>query len=311
MQAARRLAYNENSRIGERRPRQALRQSRLPKNPSKETHDPHCNRPRLDICCQQQEKKNDFKGRAWAPAADEVMPTPLLPDGQNRSIALAADVRSLEDLRALLLAAKTSSAVGAVKIGFSLALRHGLAAVVAEVRGITGLPIVYDHQKAGTDIPEMGQLFANVCSEAGVDALIIFPHSGPRTLEAFVAAAFQNTIVPIVGLTMTHRGYIQSDGGYIVDQAPFQICETALRLGVTNFVLPATNPSIVQQFSAGPLRNVAATIWLPGIGRQGGSLTAALKSASPHKAVGIIGSAVYDALDPAAAIATFAAEIIP
>jgi orotidine-5'-phosphate decarboxylase len=239
------------------------------------------------------------------------MPNPLVPVGLSRSIAIAADVQSLPDLVSLISATKSCAAVSAVKVGFTLVLRYGLQAVVASIKSVTQVAIIYDHQKAGTDIPQMGRPYAKACREAGVDGIIIFPHSGPRTLEAFTSAALENDLNVIVGLMMTHSGYLASDGGYLVDTAPSLICEAGLRLGVTNFVLPGTNPAVVRKFSTGPLRDGRFTLWMPGIGAQGGSLMEAFEAAKPNKAVGIIGSSIYASADPQKALAAFANEITP
>jgi len=237
------------------------------------------------------------------------MPIPLVSAGQNRSIAIAADVQSLPELIALASAVNGCASVCAIKIGFSLALRYGLPAIVSSLRSVSPLPVIYDHQKAGTDIPQMGRPFAVACREAGVDGVIIFPHAGPRTLEAFVAGALENDLIAVVGLMMTHGGYLAADGGYLIDAAPFLICDAALRLGITDFVLPATNPAVIRRFSTGPLSSGHFTLWLPGIGAQGGSLTVALDAAASNRAVGIIGSAIYASTDPQKAVAAFASEI--
>src|SRR5579863_4863445 len=139
------------------------------------------------------------------------MLNPLVSVGLSRSIAIAADVESLPDLVNLVNAAKNCSAVSAVKVGFTLALRFGLSAVVSSVKSVSPVSVIYDHQKAGTDIPQMGRPFARTCREAGVDGIIIFPHAGPRTLEAFASAALENDLIPIVGIMMTHPGYLVSD----------------------------------------------------------------------------------------------------
>ena len=45
-----------------------------------------------------------------------------------------------------------------------------LKKVVDEIRKLTKLPIIYDHQKAGTDIPDTGDGFMKACKDSGVDA---------------------------------------------------------------------------------------------------------------------------------------------
>lgn len=224
-------------------------------------------------------------------------------------IVIAADVATLHELRALVELAVPVAEVVAIKVGFSLALRYGLPAVVRLVHEISPLPIIYDHQKAGTDIPQMGEPFAVLCRDAGVKGVIFFPLSGPKTLEGFVYAAIENELEPIVGLVMTHPSFLQSEGGFIADSAPDLICSLAVAMGVRSFVLPGTKTDIVSKFAQGELARVEfGTIMMPGIGSQGGSLAAAFKAAEPHRRLAIIGSAIYNAPDPKAALATFAAE---
>jgi orotidine-5'-phosphate decarboxylase len=156
----------------------------------------------------------------------------------------------------------------------------------------------------------MGKPFAKVCRDAGVRGVIFFPQAGPKTLEGFVTAAFDAGLTPIVGLVMTHDAYLESEGGYIVDEAPERMAETAVKLGVTDFVLPGTKPEVVKRFAAGALSGVkAASIMMPGIGSQGGSLATAFDAARPHRRFAIIGSAVYGAKDPRAALQGFIREM--
>ena len=228
----------------------------------------------------------------------------------DRGIIIAADVRSLDELRSLSRIGAAISEVVAIKVGFTLALGHGLRAVVDNVSEVSTLPVIYDHQKAGTDIPQMGRPFAEVCRDAGVRGVIFFPQAGPRSLEGFVMAAIEHALTPIVGLVMTHSAYLQSDGGYIADDAPEAMCKDAIALGVKDFVLPGTKPDIVARFSNGPIaRCETAAILMPGIGSQGGSLTKAFAAAAPHRRFAIIGSAIYRADDPRTALNEFAGEL--
>jgi len=230
---------------------------------------------------------------------------------RKTGIVIAADVNSFIEMWRLIEIATTVPEVVAIKVGFTLTLRYGLSTVIDAIRDVSKLPVIYDHQKAGTDIPAMGKAFTSTCKDVGVDSLIIFPQAGPKTLEGFVTAATDCEIVPIVGLVMTHQSYLQSEGGYIVDNAPMLICKTAVELGVTSFVLPGTKPDIVKKYSQvlSTAIEPAADILMPGIGSQGGSLNVAITSAAPHRRFVIIGSAIYNAPDPKQALASFAAEI--
>lgn len=233
---------------------------------------------------------------------------PLIP--LERGVILAADVGDITELRRLVEASVEFPEVVGVKVGFTLGLKYGLQTVVGAVKQISPIPVIYDHQKAGTDIPQMGQPFATICHDAGVKGLIFFPQAGPKTLEGFVTAAFRAGLTPIVGLVMTHEAYLKSEGGYIVDEAPDAIAQTAIQLGVTDFVLPGTKPDIVRRFSTSVLGGVkSAGVMMPGIGSQGGSLRDAFRAAKPHRRFAIIGSAIYGAKEPRDALQGFIQEM--
>jgi orotidine-5'-phosphate decarboxylase len=238
------------------------------------------------------------------------MSVPNLFIKRTTGIILAADVFTLEELRRFVQTGAGFPEVVAVKVGFTLGLKYGLPKVVEAVNEVANLPVIYDHQKAGTDIPQMGKPFAQVCRDSGVQGVIFFPQAGPRTLEGFVMAAFDAELIPIVGLVMTHAAYLKSEGGYIVDEAPERMADTAVGLGVSDFVLPGTKPEIVKRFATGSLSHVKmASIMMPGIGSQGGSLVDAFHAAKPHRRFAIIGSAIYGAKEPKAALQGFGQEM--
>jgi hypothetical protein len=99
---------------------------------------------------------------------------------RDRSIIPACDV-DLKRFEEIVKATRDLPKVGAYKISAALALSSGLPEVIRIARKHTDKPLIYDHQKAGTDIPETGKVFAQTLKACGVDALIIFPLSGPAT----------------------------------------------------------------------------------------------------------------------------------
>lgn len=220
---------------------------------------------------------------------------------QTQGIVVACDVPSLDDLEQLVHATGSLPEVTGFKLGFSLALRYGLPHVVSRMRAVTTKTIVYDHQKAGTDIPQTGSSFAEVCAESQVDGVIIFPHAGPATLEAWVKALCQHKLTPIVGAVMTHPHFLTSEGGYIGDDAARDVYHVALAQGVQHFVLPATRP----EHAAVLIEEVASSraqfpiILAPGVGRQKADKEAVLNAFRGLNWSPIIGSAIYGAIDPA------------
>ncbi|HII64399.1 TPA: orotidine 5-phosphate decarboxylase, partial [Candidatus Woesearchaeota archaeon] len=131
----------------------------------------------------------------------------------KKSVIPSCDVDSLERLRKLVSGTCDVRGIGGYKIGFELVIPFGMKAVVKEIRSLTRLPIIYDHQKAATDIPETGEKFAAACRE--VDAIILFPQAGPKTGEAWIRAVQKSSKTVIVGGEMTHDGYLEGTGGYL------------------------------------------------------------------------------------------------
>src|SRR3989338_2720833 len=148
----------------------------------------------------------------------------------KKSIIPSCDVDSLEKLRKLVSETCDVGGIGAYKIGFELVIPFGMETVANEIRNITKLPIIYDHQKAATDIPEMGGKFVAACKHA--DAIILFPQAGPKTEEAWVKAVQKSGKTVIVGGEMTHDGYLDETGGYLKDDAPERMYGLATSLGV-------------------------------------------------------------------------------
>jgi orotidine-5'-phosphate decarboxylase len=109
---------------------------------------------------------------------------------------------------------------------------------------------------------------------------------------------------------MTHPAYLESEGGYLLDDAPDLMCRAALALGVTDFVLPGTKPELVKSLSESAFRGVKGVkILMPGIGAQGGAIRSAFEAAAPHRRFAIVGRAVYEAPDPRGALVSLAREL--
>lgn len=215
---------------------------------------------------------------------------------RDRSIIPACDT-PLDVAVALIEATRDLDAVGAYKIGATLALSHGLPTVVRIIRDLTQKPIIYDHQKAGTDIPDTADMFMGALQSHGVDSVIIFPMAGPATQRAWVTAAQHHQLHVIVGGVMTHRGFLASDGGYVRDDAPRRIYEAAASSGVTSFVVPGTNPTTIGAVRRYVRKHCANPIlFAPGFVRQGGKINDAARAAGSHWHA-IVGRAIYEAPD--------------
>ena len=212
----------------------------------------------------------------------------------KKSIIPSCDVDSLEKLTKLVKATCSVKGVGAYKIGFKLVIPFGMEKVVKAIRKITKLPIIYDHQKAGTDIPEMGEKFMKACRLA--DAVILFPQAGPKTEIAWIKAAQKAKMNIIVGGEMTHQGFLRESGGFIDDDAPKRIYEIAASMGVADFVIPGNKLEKSMEYTSiikNKVRN--PVFYSPGLVTQGGSVSDLAKKLDSWHA--IIGRAIYEAKD--------------
>lgn len=230
---------------------------------------------------------------------------------RRRGVIPACDVYTLEELRELVAATCEIEGIVGYKLGALLGLTYGLPQLVGIVREYTDLPVIYDHQKAGTDIPQMGAKFAHVCAEAGINGVIIFPQAGPETEVAFIDSLIEENLVPIVGGEMTHPRYLTREGGFIRDSAPMEMYTIAAAKGVEYYVVPGNKPDVVRQYHVALSRVVKEPKYcMPGIGRQGGDISSAFEPLAGASAYAIIGAAIYEHEDMAAAAARFCNEVL-
>jgi orotidine-5'-phosphate decarboxylase len=229
----------------------------------------------------------------------------------QRGIIPACDFQEINVLESLVRATYDIEGVVGYKIGCILGLRYSLTSIVKLVEKYTDMPIIYDHQKAGTDIPQMGSIFANTCAEAGIRGVIIFPQSGPMTEESFINCLTDEGIVPIVGGDMTHPRYLEKDGGFLRNDAPIDMYKVAAINGVDNFVIPGNNINSIQKY-----HNIISKLvkspkyYMPGIGRQGGEINSALSKLENCAAYAIIGTGIYAQEDMHNSAKSFASEML-
>lgn len=212
----------------------------------------------------------------------------------KKSIIPSCDVSSLARLEEIVRQTNDIKLVSAYKIGFELALAHGLPKTVKAIRKHADKPIIYDHQKAANDIPEMGEKFAAACKQSGIDAAIIFPFTGPKTEEKWIDAIQKHGLGLIVGGEMTHEKFLSTDGGYIEPSVPKKIFELAAKKGATNFVVPGNKPEKIKEYRKFFEKlGVKPVFFSPGFVVQGGNIKEAI-NASPNGFHAIIGRAIYD-----------------
>ena len=216
---------------------------------------------------------------------------------ENRAVVIAADVETLKDLERLVQDTCDVKGIGGYKIGLVLTIRYGLTVVVNAIREYTSLPIIYDHQKGGTDIPELGEKFAMVVAESGVNGVILFPFGGAATERTWIRACQDAGLKVLVGGHMTQKEFLASEGGFIADGAPEKIYSIATDWKVQNFVVPGNKVEFVSRYrqlleKCLGERNFA--LWAPGFISQGGVITEYALAAGPIWRA-IVGSAIYNA----------------
>lgn len=221
----------------------------------------------------------------------------------NRSLIVSADLDTGKECNTLAKTLSGVPGIGGFKIGITAGL-DGLYHSVNALRYGFGKKtvIIYDHQKAGTDIPDMGVKFAQKLKACGCDAAILFPFAGPATQTAWTKACQDAGLCVIVGSVMTHPEFLESEGGYISDMAPQRIFELACDLGVRDFVVPGTKITWVKQLRALLDDRLGAgefDLYAPGFVTQGGDITDCGKAAG-SRFHPIVGSGIYGQATPEA-----------
>ncbi len=214
-------------------------------------------------------------------------------------IVPALDVLELDRARKLVEAVSDLKVVYGFKVGFPLALTYGIGRVVETLKEISDKPVIYDHQKGATDIPDTGDLFAEALLRGGINEAILFPQAGLKTLAAWVKALESREIKVIVGGIMTHAGYLASEGGFLLDSGVLSIYGKAAEMGVRAFVVPLTRVEVVRSINQSLRPFAPYEFYSPGFGAQGGKVE---DIASIGKLNVIIGRSLLRAEDPASYI---------
>jgi orotidine-5'-phosphate decarboxylase len=229
----------------------------------------------------------------------------------THGVVPACDVDGLDDLKRLLDQTTDVPGIVGYKLGLTGVLRLGLAGLVELARQHTDKPLLYDHQKAGPDIPDMAPKFVGLCREAGVQGLILFPLAGPGAVRSFVGQTLEQGLVPFVGGALPLPEYFARGGGYIANDGPNRLFATPAEVGADHFVVPANDPAVVRRY-ARQLRSLVArpSLAMPGIGALGGTIADTFKAARGCDAYAIVGRAIYAAPDPTEAARRLGGEAL-
>lgn len=235
--------------------------------------------------------------------SERIIPT-------DRSVIIAADVRG-SHFESLVDNTGDAEGVSAYKLGFKIGYSGlSLPRAVSYVHRHTDKKVIFDHQKAGNDIPDTGKDFAEVMQDAEVDAAIVFPFTGPNVEEAWIRELQEREIPVIVGAEMTHDN-ISGPLGYIKSTAFKRMFMQAVKLDVTNFVVPGNKPKRVAYYRKLFESELGAgnfDLYSPGLITQGGEISEGGRAAG-SRWHGIIGRAIFAAEDQRAAAAMYGQQI--
>ncbi len=221
----------------------------------------------------------------------------------SSGIVPALDVDSLDHLDRVVSRTTTVKGVVGYKLGLTTVLRLGLKQSVDHMRTLTDLPVIYDHQKAGADMPDMGKTFCKLCKDAGVDSVILFPVAGPTAVHEFAGRAARLGLSPIVGGEIPVDDYKIGRGGYMAASALDRIIEVAASVKVRHFVLPARHSASVRRRANWIAENVRKPVlFLTGIGPLGGDIATAFSAAqSVRTRIAVVGRLITKEKNPAEA----------
>ncbi len=204
-------------------------------------------------------------------------------------LILALDVT--EKKKALAIAHECVPYLDAIKLGYPLILSCGLS--IAQELEVEDLPLIADFKVA--DIPNTNRLIAEQVFDAGFSSIICHGFTGKDAVQACVDTSSDYGAACFVVAEMSHPGAAEFFWGGTAEH----IARLAIECGADGIIAPATRPERVKI-----LRGIIGKrkILSPGIGTQGGDADTIAEIVDGI----IVGRAIYDADNPAAAAQVFA-----
>jgi orotidine-5'-phosphate decarboxylase len=203
-------------------------------------------------------------------------------------LILALDIT--DRAKAVGIARACAPSLDALKLGYPLVLSAGIA-VVRDLLPL-GLPLIADFKVA--DIPDTNEAICTLAFDAGFSAVIAHAFPGEDALSACVGVAHARGGACYAVAEMSHPGA----AGFFHGGVAERLAALAARCGADGIIAPATRPDRVAR-----LRTIVGSrkILSPGVGAQGGEVEKVLDLVDGI----IVGRAIYDAADPAAAAEKF------
>jgi orotidine-5'-phosphate decarboxylase len=204
-------------------------------------------------------------------------------------LILALD--TTEKKQALSIAHACASHIDAIKLGYPLILSCGLS-IAGELEDLD-LTLIADFKVA--DIPNTNRLIAEQVFDAGFSSIICHGFTGKDSIQACVDVAGDYGGACFVVAEMSHPGATMFFHGGAAEK----IAALTMECGADGIIAPATRPERIKA-----LRTIVGNrkILSPGVGAQGGDAAAVAAIVDGI----IVGRAIYEAEDPAAAAESFA-----
>ena len=94
---------------------------------------------------------------------------------------------------------------------------------------------------------------------------------------------------------MTHKAFLESEGGFISEDEASKIYEVAANEGITNFVVPGNKPEKIKLYKELlESKGINPVFYSPGLIAQGGNITESAKAAGNNWHA-IVGRGLYKA----------------
>jgi len=124
------------------------------------------------------------------------------------------------------------------KIGALPVLEAGLKDTLRSIRKISSKPLLYDHQKLGSDLPDIykGRML-DLIKSYGAAGVFLFPLGGKEVLEAIINKCIEIELIPVVCGDLSYKGFFAEEGGYIDIDVQQRIYLDAASYGVSHFMM--------------------------------------------------------------------------
>lgn len=133
------------------------------------------------------------------------------------------------------------------KINAESIILSGLESILKLIKEQSSLPLIYDHQKFGSDDPDIsGGSIIEKIKNVGVDALVILPYAGKEILRRTIESCGRVGLLAIVCGDLPNKGYFNDEGGYIDSDSQQGIYLDAARLGISHFLMSCNRIERIQ-----------------------------------------------------------------